>query len=374
MARQQSTTGGKRGGGGKKWTPPPQQQTDQAFAEVDLSAAKDSVQRIPDDHREDADLPPNEDADEPSRSERFLERSQGVRKRITRMTRQFSQQMADQEARFQRQLADLKQQNDRLRVQRNSPDVDEAAHNAKITALQNDLAAAYESGDTKKQAEITTKIAQLQGAFESAKRAALMGRERSDDRGTDDPNAARRPADNREGGPTREARKWMRSNREWWDDPEFAVEKQAAIIFDNELMDDGSDPNDPEHYDEMSEMLVKKFPHMKEFLMAPGERRRARDDDDDDFDDEEDADDLDTRASRGNQRGRRERRPPVPAFNGRSAERGNQPARRGRTVTLSREQRANMITFGLDPNNDDHVREYAKSAEETGSSYARGGR
>jgi hypothetical protein len=379
MARTQ-TTGGKAKGG-KQWKPAPTDQ-EKPFAEIDLGASKDGIQRMADEPDEDADddLPGSEGDDgEQPRERRFIDRSKSVSKRLGRMERSFNQRFADQEARWQRQVADLKRENSSLRVNRGVSEADQAAHDSKIAAWQSELETAYEKGDTKKQAELTTKIAQAQGEFESKKRAAMLGQQQHQDR--DDRRDAvdqRGDPDNRGNGPTREARKWMRANDDWWNDPEFEIEKQAAIVIDNQLIDEGSDPNDPEHYEELRERLLDKFPDMESEIAMPSARRGRRDarrddDEDDDLDDDR-GDRRDRRDTRGARNGST-RRPPIPAFADRGADRGNQPRRsNGRTVTLSRAQRENMITFGLDPQNDDHVKEYAKSAEETTRAYAREGR
>lgn len=379
MARTQ-TTGGK--GKGKQWKPAPTDQ-EKPFAEIDLGASKDGIQRMGDDLDDDAgdeDLPGTEgdDGSEQPRERRFMDRSKTVSKRLGRMERNFNQRFADQEARFQRTIADLKRENSSLRVSRGVSETDQAAHDSKIAAWQSELETAYEKGDTKKQAELTTKIAQAQGEFESKKRQAMLGQQQQDRGGDDRREAPIGDPDNRGNGPTREARKWMRANDDWWNDPEFEIEKQAAIVIDNQLIDEGSDPNDPEHYEELRERLLDKFPDMESEVVMPGARRgrRAvgRDDDVDDLDGDDDRGDSrdrrDTRTRNGSVR-----RPPVPSFADRGADRGDQPRRsNGRTVTLSRAQRENMITFGLDPQNDDHVKEYAKSAEETNRAYAREGR
>lgn len=363
MARTQ-TTGGKQK---RNWRPPATEPGDKPFAEVNLDGKdKDAITRhaAEDQDDDDRDLPGGEDdeGEESPRERRFLDRSKSVSKRLGRMERSFNQRLAEQDARHQRELADLRKQNDSLRVSRGVSDTDQAAHDARIAQLNTELEAAYEKGDTKLQASITTKIAQAQGEFEAKKRAALLGQAAPTDREREPERGA---PDNRGNGPTKEGQRWMRANDEWWEDPDFSIERAAAVVIDNELMDDGSDPNDPEHYHELAERLVKKFPHMKDEIAMPRsarDRRGSRDEDDDEDEDEE-------RGSR--------RRPPVPAFNDRGADRGGerQPAaRRGRSITLSREQRENMITFGLDPDNDDHVKEYAKSAEETARSYSREGR
>ena len=373
MARTQSTAQAK-GKGGKQWKPQPAE--GETFAEVDLNAKKDDIQRHNLDTRNDDDLPGSEDDDrlgeETPSERRFLDRSKSVNKRIARLERKFNQQTADQEARYQRQLADLRRENQSLKVSKGVSDTDQAEHDRKIAALQKELEDAYEKGTTKEQAAITTRIAQLQGEFEAKKRAALLGaQEREparDNRGNGRDDGGE--PDNRGNGPTPQAKRWMRANDDWWTDPDFAIEKAAAVVIDNELIDEGSDPNDPEHYEELVERLLKKFPDMEEEIVMPGDRRsdrkRARDDDEDEDEGE------DVRSSRRDTR--RNGRPPVPAFNDRGADRGNRPRNNGRTVTLTREQRDNMVTFGLDPNNDDHVREYAKSAEETNRAYAREGR
>jgi hypothetical protein len=366
MARTQ-TTGGKQG---RKWTPPATEPGDKPFAEVNLDGGKDAITRSRnDDHEE--ELPGGEDDDGPDESpqeKRFLNRSASVNKRITRLQRTFSQQLADSEARSQRQIADLRRENASLKVNRGVTETDQAGHDAKIAQLTKDLEDAYEKGDSKKQAQVSAEIARLEGAFEAKKRAALLGTPEREERADRSEERERGEPDNKGNGPTREAQRWMRANDGWWEDSEFSIERAAAVVIDNELIADGSDPNDPEHYDELAERLLKKFPEMKAEIVMPGERKSRRNARDDADDDDDEGEERGTRNRRGNGR------PPVPGFNERDGERGARQASRGRSITLSRQQRENMVTFGLDPDNDDHVKEYAKSAEETNRAYGREGR
>lgn len=336
------------------------------FAEVHLDE-KDPTKTI--ERRQDQALPPSEDADGGDahlsfREREWLDRNKAVAKRIGRMNRQFNQRLAEIEAERQRERADWRRELDALKTNRTQPAVDEAKHNAEMTELERQLEAAHEAGNSKEVVRLTRQMSQKDAAFLAAKQAALLGTDvsrREEDRRDTRADGDSPPRQRANG----QGHKWTQS-QDWWDDPEFAPERAAAIAIDRLLIDEeDSDPTSKEHYIELSKRLRKKFPDLD--VVAPKGKKRAQDDDDEEEDDIE-GDEEETPSRRKTTM----KRPPVPAFNDRGQASKVRRGERGRSVSLSKEDQAEMRRWKLDPENDADVQEWARSIAETESAY--GGR
>lgn len=350
------------------------------FVEVNLDE-KDPAKAI--ERRRDQELPPSsEDTDGDgslsTQEQAWLDRNKAVRKRMGRMNRQFNQQIAEIQAERQRERAEWERKFDSLKADRERPQVDEAKHNADMAELERQLEAAHEAGNSKEVVRLTRAISQKDAAFLAAKQAAIMGvdpnRQRDDGRRTrreeeaDEDIRPRRQENRNKNG---EGRKWTEL-QDWWDDDEFAPERAAAVAIDKILIEEeGSDPDSRQHYAELSKRLRKKFPKLE--VVPPKGKKAARgaDEDDEELEDDDDGDGdegLEAEGRRVNKRSAR--RPPVPSF----SDRGNDaaPARRGsRSVVLTEADRAEMRRFKMDPDNDDDVRNWAESVEETDRAYSR---
>lgn len=281
--------------------------------------------------------------------ERFA-KSPAVRKRLERqarqLTRNFDQKLAERDAEHQRELAKYRRGGGGEKIQRGADAPDEAAHDREIATLEEALAAAKDKGDSKEEARLSTLITKKINAFWHAKTVAMIGNTAGSERQEAEEVEAR-PAP-KKGEPTRAGRKFIDSN-DWWDDPEFAAERAAANAIHAQLIEDGSDPEEPEHYEEIAEKLTKKFRRLD--VTIPGQRKtRGRDRDEEEGEEEEP-----------------ENRRSAPTVGAR--DRGNpsqtrRVSRNGR-VRLSPEDVQNMKNYGMNPDNDKHVLAYAREAQLT---------
>ena len=260
-------------------------------------------------------------------------------KRIGRLRTEFSQQQADQEARHQRELRELRDDINGLKVSKTNTtlEADEAKHNATLADLEDRLTQALEAGDSTKAAKLQSAISEEHARYFSALAAKRNDVQQQNDKRVD-PTRSTQQATNK--GPTANGKRFIAKNADWWEDPEFRAEKNETIAIDGDLIREGFDPNSAEHYDEMVYRLSQKFPSLE--VVNPFSTRSRRDADDDE-------DEL-TRPART----------PVRSLSA-SANRGAAPegARANGNVRLNRADIANMERFGMDPENPKHVVEYA---------------
>lgn len=314
--------------------------------------------------------------DEGGEPSAWIDRNKAVQRRMASfgrnltndLTRQFSQRQADNDARWQKELAKRDEEINRLKTGQSNASTD-AQHEAEIASLQTQLEAAHEAGDSKEQARITTLISRKEAAHLQKKTDAITGASAATARQEREAEEQRQAA-NSTANTNSKAQRFI-SATPWWDDPEFAAEKGAANAIHAELVKAGSDPESDAHYRRLNKALKKKFPTLE--LTDPEDMYNdilGLDDDDDDEDDtgldrkgrktrqrDNDDEDEDDEAEQA----RTNRRAPVQQFQ----DRGNPGASpRNRTVRLSDADIATMRAMKLDPSNDTHVKAFATSKAE----------
>lgn len=268
-------------------------------------------------------------------------------KRMGRLERnlekQFDQRMATAEAAHQRELSELRARYEKVDVDRGGADAADANHEAAIAALKDKLAAANEKGDSAAAADVTAQMSRLDAQF-WAKKAAAAGVVQREPAATTQPTARAAPASK---GPTVAGSRFIRANEDWWEDPDFDVEKAAAnTIYVRLVETEGFDPKDDETFKEVAKQLKAKFPD----LGVHAGRRDPEDDDDAD-------DDAD---------GRREAKParrqaPAQRLDDRGGD-ADAARNRGTRRTLTKEEIVTMKACRLDPDNDKDVVTFLREA------------
>jgi hypothetical protein len=317
-------------------------ETSERQISVDVNAAdpKKAVTR-----RESADIAQgvrdDADTDKPrTKAEKELFKRMGRFER--NIERQFDQKLAARDAEHQRELSALRERYERLNVDRGgTADAGDAAHDAAIGALKDKLAAAYEKGDSQASADITLQISKLDAQF-WAKKAQAAGVATRESAATD---TAQRPNQEQtrlspaqqgrqDKGPTNAGARFIKANDDWWDDPEFEVEKAAAnTIFLRLVNQEGFDAKDDETYKEVAKQLKAKFPKLE----ASSGRRGP------DEDEEGEESHTETRQVRR-------------AAAARIDDRGESGSRnRGTPRALTKQEIQTMKDCRLDPDNDEHV-------------------
>ncbi len=266
------------------------------------------------------------------------------------LSKQFDQRMAEREAEWQRERSDLQAKLDKVAIDRDGDDKADAAHEAAIAALKAKLEASYEKGDSQESAAITLQISRLDAQYwaKKAKDAGVTTRETTDTTQRQTPTAQPKRS-----GPTVAGSRFIRANEDWWEDPEFKIERAAAdAIYLDLVQNEGFDPKDAETFKEVAKKLNKKFPELK--ALAGGRRGPGDDDDGDDEDLEQggrgEGDDRDTQRRR------------APAAN--LQDRGGQGNRNdGDRRSLTAQDRKTMTDCRLDPDNDRDVVQFLREAQ-----------
>lgn len=288
-----------------------------------------------------------------SEADEWVNRSKSVQRRIAsygrnltnELTRQFEQTRANDQAKWQRELAETRGELEKLKLNQTSNTTD-AAHQADIQALEDKLAAAHEAGDSKEVARITTLIGRKEAAHMQAKTDAMTGDKNADKERRERDSAADDAARNAPNKAAEAKQAQFIRITTWWDDPDFIAERGAANAIHAALVAKGSDPATDDHYRRINKQLKKKFPELK--LTDPDDVFSM--DVDLDEDDGEDGDKEDALQENANGK-----RGPVVNFRDRGTNGGGST----RHVKLDANDIATMRAMKLDPTDDATVRQYA---------------
>lgn len=285
--------------------------------------------------------------------ERRLDRK-AFAKRFGKIERNFEQRIADQEARHQREIAEMKGRGERLNVKREGVN-DDAVHEADIARLTSLLEAAQEAGESKKVAQLTAEISRKEGQHWAKKEAAVRGEPAVVEPRKVVASAAKNKAIPDKGN-TQTANRWLRQNEDWLQDDDYAVEQQAALLYDAALTDEGYDPSTDEYFEELNARLLKKFPKLEVIGAKAKKKAKATEDDEGrrsnaGRDDDDDGDD---------ERPEPRRIPAVSSFEDRGTPARGQ--RNGRRTSLTAEQRQTMLAVNMDPENNRHVLTFLREA------------
>lgn len=306
--------------------------------------------------------------------------SKSMQKRIQRARaegeRTARQVQADREAEYQREISDLKRQMHGL-VVGGKLSKEEAAHEAAMKALEEALERAHTDGNHTEIARITREMQEKVTAWESKKRELLAAP-------ADDAQAQQRKA---QSGPAPEGKAWIAANREWYGRPGYEAETAATNAIDERLLREGSDPNSEGHYRKIQRELRRRFRDVNvvsPYGDDPDDRRgrdnddedderddsrrsSARDDDRGDGKDRDDADELgdDDEDDDPPPSDRQRQKPAFMSFEDGGGRRDSDRVRvRDGKIVLSRSDKETMQRFGMDPDNDAHCRQWARTKRE----------
>lgn len=302
-------------------------------------------------------------------------------KRMTRMqrslTQNFDQKLANQQAEHQRELADLRKQYETgVDVERGGAAELKSAHEKAMAELERQLTEANEKGDSAGIARITTAMIKADGEYH----AKASGTQARRDVTGVDPNKGGQQRQQQQQpvakGPTAAGSRFILANEDWWEDPEFAMEKAAAsTIFLDLVKNEGFSDNDDETFKEVAKRLKAKFTNLPVVgVRKRGSRNQERDEGGDtegddgpgDGDDDEDGDDEGRDRDRDRERDRggngNEGRGRAPAMRVTDRGAGNGRVSQGNRRTLTSEEIATMRKVGLNPESDKDVMSFMKEA------------
>lgn len=243
--------------------------------------------------------------------------SKNVKKRIDRERRRANRERQRREALESR----LGKVENRLKRQADADAFAERKEeiNGKLANLRKKKVEAIEEGNTEDQVELDDQILDLRTELRVEERRVKDAKETTDDLsdvadGIDYSKLAPKAQD------------WIGEHPEFKTDSKF---KRQVIAADSYITSKGSNPNSDKHYARLEEMLQDDFPEY--FDEKPKRKKRKR------------------------------RKPPV-TESGRKVKVRTRN-RRGR-VKITREDKQNMMRFGLDPSDPKHLREYAAVKED----------
>lgn len=272
----------------------------------------------------DADASRDADSDDDaSKGGEDDEYSKKVRARIQRATR--SEKAAKQEADYWKQQAEsLAARQTSLSKETLERNVEQA--DAKIEQTLQALEQAVELGNTKDQVKLTAELTD----FKAEKIQSELELQNLPESGNLQPFSGKVESESTEQSL---ADKWMNERSDWYGARGFDRQTRLANRIDREVMQEGYDPNSAEYFEELDARLAEKLP------------------------------DLYTDADDGNtQDRRRPKRSPVAPVGGADGSRQRSSSSK---VELGKEDFANMRRFGLDPNNPEVLKEYARSKRES---------
>lgn len=312
----------------------------------------------------------------------FKDKERKIQQRIVRerlsTERRVRQEVANQQAAQQRQISSLQQENQQLRAKRTEAPND-AAHQAAIRSLQDKLEAAFEKGDSKEAARLQVEISTVQSAFEAAKMRALLGDQQQ-------PVQQRQaPVVNAPTPLKAEAQRWKSANP-WFQTAGYELISSAIETADQQLLDRGSDADDPKHYERIRKIVNQAIPASKKLIRSPDDeedgfdpyldglvdeepgeeegetqeqlRERARKAQRKKKDDLDDDDDPDIELEEP--RRKAGRAPVVQTDDEVRGSRRDQGAGNSRRQTITAEERREMAKFGLDATNPEHAKAWVK--------------
>lgn len=307
---------------------------DEGFVDVDLDA--DDVANAVTAADNDADATSASEKDGVSKEDKNQRREVlDARRRSDKL----EQDLEEGREEFAGEVNTLKKEVAELKVEKEIDSID-AEYSSQEKELTVDMEQAMEDGDSKKTAEINTKLI----ALNSEKQAKMAAAEASVSiiEDLDGDTASEKPANKR-------AVQFMRDNDLWWSDPDHEEAVTYARKLDKKLVDMGFNPDSDAYWTRFNHNFDKKY-----------EGLRETDPDDIDVD-------LDLGGDKGRGRGKSHVAPAGGAGGTRRStnNRGGDKNQSGSKVRLTAAHKANMVRFHLDPQNPEHCANYAKEVQAT---------
>jgi len=209
----------------------------------------------------------------------------------------------------------------------------------KITDLEGRIEVAMEDGDSKVVFKLTRELGDLTADVKERKRKLEAEADEPDD--LDEGTEKIIPR----------AMEWVKE-QDWWDNEDLGHVRDYVRKADLALQKKGYNPTDDDFYEQLEALVEKKYPGVVEHTMDLDEE-----DDDLDLDEENEFDEIPSKRRRKLKKKSR-RRSPVSEGDRGGVARASKKRRAKKERTLTRARIANMRTFGMDPENPEHVEAY----------------
>lgn len=234
------------------------------WAEISLDEEEKAVEKTSEKQevkKEDKPAPQVDEADQET-EETTKSDSLRVQKRIRKLTR-LRKEAEEREAAAAQRLQELERQNNELSQRltsavNNGVDAVHSQLQDNLKLAKKALMDAFEKGDASALADAqeavsiaAARITQAKSA--QANRPAVRKEEEQEDKGTQKQTQQKQYP--------REAVKWANS-KDWWGENKRAT--NMAVAIDQELTEEGYDPEDPDYYKELDSRLSEVFPKLYE--------------------------------------------------------------------------------------------------------------
>jgi len=303
--------------------------------EVDLEADQKGIRVVPADAGADDDSDDiDDDGSQQAADEDDEEGDKGggdkfsrkFQKRLSREQR--AKQAAQNEAKELR--ARLESMEKRINgIEKSHSQADISKMESDLQAVEQQLEEAVERGETKDQIRLTKKLAELQADFKIAKKLSEL----------DDDSDSGKPSGKPESGSddgNPYAKDWMDRHADWYGRKGFERQTRLVNRLDKEIFNDGYDPSEEDYFEELDRRLKEKAPEL--------------------FEDEDPA--PPKKRNRGH--------PPVaPTGSGDDRPTSGKRTGLGSKVRLDERDFEVMRNFGLDTNDPEALKEFARSKRET---------
>lgn len=244
-------------------------------AENDIEIVDETPEAEPEPESKPAPVARQEDDDDEA------EESSGDSSDRKRPTR--SQRLKNQRDAYARQLAETQARlaEAEKRAQRFQGEANEGAAigydlylktiDSNIQALRRDFDKAFDEGDREKIFEVQQRMASLAAEKTQAERDRRSIPDRPAAPAGGEPQRPQQaPAPKK--APTPAAMEWYNRNKSWFN--QDALLTAGARVIDNQMVQEGYAPSDPDYFEELDKRLKKEFPH--KFGAEPAARPKAQ--------------------------------------------------------------------------------------------------
>ena len=280
--------------------------------------------------------------------------TKAMRKRLVGIKRDANRQIAAAKEEAGEEISKLTKRITELEKSGKTDAIDDE-FGGKIETLESQIETAMEKGDSKEVASLTRQMGELT--------ADVRDRKRELEAQHDEPGDLDEPDKKPKVIPR--AMEWI-EEQEWWDDDDLGHVRAFVRKADLALQKKGYKPTEDDFYEQLAELVEKKYPGV---VVHTSDFERLEEDDDDldlDLEDEDEEDDFGSIPSkRKKSRKKRARRRSQVVSEGDRGGLAKTKKRRQKKKgkTLSRARVANMRAFGLDPEDPAAVENYLEGCD-----------
>jgi len=272
--------------------------------------------------------------------------TKAMRKRIVGVQRKANRAIADAKEEAGATISKLEQRIVDLEKAGKTDELEDE-FSGKLDDIESKIEAAMEAGDSKLVSQLTREMSEITADKRDQKRE--LERKGQDDLEDEEqpPKIIPRAAE------------WIR-DQEWWDDEELGHVRAYVRKADMALQKKGYKPTDDDFYERLESLVEEKYPGVVEHTMSE-EEDEDLDLDEDEYEDEDEDEFAQVPSKKSRRKAKKKRarrRSPVSEGDRGGVAKTKKKRRASRERKLTAARVANMRTFGMDPENPEHVEAY----------------